>query len=296
MRNILLVSLALLLLFPGLTNWTSTHSVHGQEKTQPRVCPDIPGHTSATYRFRRQGEAIEIPIRGEGVAASVADCEPLSLDLQWSNGRNNGSNFSVTLLDGDDRPISRKSIVGFQNGMAQFPLSSFGVQPVRGASMGLISVPTTVTIQAVSPFAAPASLSYRVVRVPRVSKARTSEDGNTSAGAESENSGNEIVSIQRASRLIGASRLPVIQIQLRTNRPFPVQDIPLRLQIGNRIFVDELSGEYTGRRLTLSLTPEMYAELRDGEEIVAFFDSGNRPSEGNVWRFGTLKKPVMAQP
>ncbi|HKO97450.1 MAG TPA: hypothetical protein VJU86_10680 [Pyrinomonadaceae bacterium] len=296
MRNNLLVSLALFLLLLGSPDGTSTRNVHGQEKTEPRVCPDIPGHTSATHRFRRQGETIEIPIRGEGVPASVVDCEPVSLDLQWSNGRNNGSNFSVILLDGDNRPISRKSIVGFQNGLAQFPLSSFGTQAIRGASMGMISVPTTVTVQAVAPFAAPAGLSYRVVRVPRVSRARTNEEGNSSLGAESENSGNEIVSIRRTSRLIGSSSLPVIQIELRTNRPFPVRDVPLQLQIGGRIFVDELSGEYTGRKLTLSLTPEMYAALKDGDEILASFGDVKGSSPNDVWRFGTLKKPGIVQP
>jgi hypothetical protein len=44
------------------------------------------------------GETIEISLRGDGVPASVADCEPVALELHWSNGRNNGSNFNVTFL------------------------------------------------------------------------------------------------------------------------------------------------------------------------------------------------------
>jgi len=89
-------------------------------------------------------------------------------------------------------------------------------------------------------------------------------------------------------RLIGASRLPVVQIELKTSRPFPVKNLPLQLQIGKRVFVDELSGDYTGRKLTLSLTPELFTELKDGDEIVAFF---SKPfAEGDVWRFGKLNK------
>jgi hypothetical protein len=83
----------------------------------------------------------------------------------------------------------------------------------------------------------------------------------------------------------------VVQIELKTSRPFPVRDMPLQLQIGKRVFVDELSGDYTGRKLTLSLTPEMFAELKDGDEIVAFFKpdrSGSADQE--VWYFGKLEK------
>ena len=68
--------------------------------------------------------------------------------------------------------------------------------------------------------------------------------------------------------------------------------MPLQLQIGKKVFVDELSGDYTGRKLTLSLTPEMFAELKDGDEIVAFFTQPeqNRVVEGDVWHFGKLNK------
>ena len=100
------------------------------------------------------------------------------------------------------------------------------------------------------------------------------------------------MSIHNAVRLIGASRLPVVQIELKTSRPFPVRDVPLQLQIGKKIFLDELSGDYTGRKLTLSLTPEMFAELKDGDEIVAFFSKvdGNGFAEGDAWYFGKLIK------
>lgn len=293
MRKNLLVPLALCLLFLGPANSGRTRNIYGQEKTEPRVCPDIPGQTSGTHRFRYLGETIEISIRGDGVPASVADCEPVALELQWANGRNNGSNFTVTFLDGNNRPIYKKYFSGFMAGVIQYPLSSFD-QPMYGSSLAVISVPSAVTIQAGEPVAAPANLSYAVTRVARPSRAREKGEGGNAVSQEREKDGNEIVSIHNATRLIGASRVPLVQIELKTSRPFPVRDLPLRLQIGNKIFLDELSGDYTGRKLTLSLTPEMFAELKDGDEIMAFFGKANNKGspEGDVWLFGKLSKAI----
>jgi hypothetical protein len=295
MRKNLLVPLALSLLFLEPNSGT-TRKVYGQEKAEPRVCPDIPGQTSGTHRFRYLGEIIEIPLRGDGVPASVADCEPVALDLRWANGRNNGSNFTVTFLDGNKRPIYTKYFSGFMAGVVQYPLSSFD-QPMYGSSLAVVSVPSAVTIQAGEPVAAPATLSYTVTRVARPSRAQEKGEGGNGVSQEREKYGNEIVSIHSATRLIGASRLPLVQIELKTSRPFPVREVPLQLQIGNKTFLDELSGDYTGRRLTLSLTPDMFAELKDGEEIRAFFGkaSGNVSAEGDVCLFGKLNKKVNSK-
>ena len=115
------------------------------------------------------------------------------------------------------------------------------------------------------------------------------EDGRQASQGKQEN---EVVRIHNAVRLIGGSRLPVVQIELKTSRPFPVSDAPLQLQVGKRVFIDELSGDYTGRKLTLSLTPEMFAELADGDEIRAFFGKpeGQGSADRDVWNFGKLKK------
>src|SRR5687768_12137320 len=295
MRKNLLVPLALCLLFLGPADSGRTRNIYGQEKPEPHVCPDIPGVTSGTHKFRRMGETIEISIRGESVPASVADCEPVALDLNWANGRKNGSKFVVTFLEGT-RPVYGKGIFGFLTGAAQFPLSSFDARRGDG-SMRMVSVPTTVTIQAGSPFGAPASLYYRVVRVYRAPKAKGRGERETELGQESGKGGNEIVSIHGATRLIGASSLPLVQIVLRTNHPFPIRDAPLQLQIGNKIFIDELSGDHTGRKLTLSLTPEMFAELQDVDEVVALFGKANGAglSEQGVWLFGKLNKTVNSQ-
>jgi hypothetical protein len=290
MRKNLFVSLAVSLLFLG--------NAYGQEKAEGQVCADLPGQTSGTHRFRRVGETIEIPLRGDSVPASVVDCEPVELDLHWANSRSNGSNFNVTFLDGNNRPIYARQISAFLPGVLTLPLSSFEAQPMYGSSLAMISVPTTVTIQAVQPFGAPASLSYTVTRVARPSKHGDKQDEREKGEAaearigEESRDGNEILSIHNAVRLIGASRLPVVQVELKTSRPFPVSDVPLQLQIGKKVFIDELSGDYTGRKLTLSLTPEMFSELKDGDEIVVSFGKPDRNgfADRDVWHFGKLSK------
>ncbi|MEP6706784.1 MAG: hypothetical protein ABJC05_04665 [Pyrinomonadaceae bacterium] len=166
-------------------------SACAQDKAYGQVCADVPGQTSGTVKFRRLGETLEIPIRATNVTASGAkestgtteeqvsvgngtasdpDCEPVALELHWANGHNNGSNFNVTFLDNNNRLISAKQISAFMTGVLEFPLSSFGTQPVYGSSLSLVAIPATVTIQAVSPFAAPVNLSYRVTRVARASE------------------------------------------------------------------------------------------------------------------------------
>src|SRR6266516_4439202 len=252
MRKNVIAFLVLCLLFLG--------NAYAQDKADPKVCADVPGETSGTYKFRRLGETIEIPVRSANMTASEgkespriagepasvasgtasdADCEPVALELHWANGHNNGSNFNVSFRDNNNRLISAKQISAFMTGVLEFPLSSAEAQ--IGAQRG---------------------------------------------------QGNEIASIHNAVRLIGASRLPLVQIELKTSRPFPVRDVPLQLQIGKRVFIDELGGDYTGRRFTLSLTPEMFAELKDGDEIVAFFSKPDRigSADQEVWYFGKLVK------
>jgi len=272
---------------------------YGQEKLGLRACPDLPGVTSATHRFQRLGETIEFPIRGDSLPPGRENCEAIALSLHWSNGRNNGSIFNVIFLDDSDRPIFAKQISGFLSGVSEFPLASFELQRVSGSSLGVISVPTRITIQAVRPFAPPATVSYRVIRVPRASGQaaegnRNSVEPEKTASRKEAEGGNEIVSIHNAVRLIGATRLSLIQIELKTDRPFPASEVPLRLQIGKRVFSDELSGDYTGRKLTLSLTPQLFAELNEGDEIIAFFDKPHGDGE-HSWNFGKLRKTVSGK-
>ena len=107
--------------------------------------------------------------------------------------------------------------------------------------------------------------------------------------------GNVVVGIKNVARVIGGRRQPLVQMQLRTERPFPAREKALQLQVGKSLFLDELSGDHTGRNLTLTVTPEMFAELKDGASILAFYGKpdGSSSSGMNVWYFGTLNKSVI---
>ncbi len=107
--------------------------------------------------------------------------------------------------------------------------------------------------------------------------------------------GNEVVAIKNSARVIGGRRQPLVQMQLRTSRPFPARDSALHLQVGRRLFVDELAGDFTGRTLTLTLTPEMFAELSDGAAIMAYYGKpdGSGSAGNDVWYFGRLNKSVV---
>ncbi|MDQ2922346.1 MAG: hypothetical protein M3R52_12155 [Acidobacteriota bacterium] len=140
-------------------------------------CSESAPQTFTFHTFRRLGETIEIPI-------SMADCQPVALELHWANGRNNGSNFSVTFLDSDDRPVHSKQFTGFMTGSLEFPFPAFYSQ-LDGGARTIVSVPATISIQTVSPFAYPASLSYRVMRVP-LHPRQQSEVKNTGAPSQKE--------------------------------------------------------------------------------------------------------------
>lgn len=107
--------------------------------------------------------------------------------------------------------------------------------------------------------------------------------------------GNEIVAIHSAVRLVGATRQALVQIELQTTRMFPPRDTPLQLQIGRRFFLNELSGDPGGRKLTVTLTPEIYAELKEGAEIVAYYNKPDRSGFAgkDIWHFGRLRKSIQ---
>ncbi len=132
--------------------------------TQAQRCPDPVPQTSGSHSFRQQGESFEIPI-------SLADCQPVALELRWANGRNNGANLQVTFLDSAGQPIHRRSISAFVTGSVQFPFSTMENQRWERAGSVMMSItsvstiPQSVRIEAVWPFALPASISYRVTRV-----------------------------------------------------------------------------------------------------------------------------------
>lgn len=128
-------------------------------------------------------------------------------------------------------------------------------------------------------------------RVLKSSATTAYEASEGNAGDE----GNVVAGIKRAVRVIGGRRQSLVQVNLTTARPFPPKDSALRLQVGKRFFSDELSGDHTGRTLTLTLTPEMFEELKEGADIVAFFNRPDRSgyADSDIWWFGRLNKSLL---
>src|SRR6266496_6866825 len=107
--------------------------------------------------------------------------------------------------------------------------------------------------------------------------------------------GNSIVGIHSGLRIVGSVRQPLIQIEMRTDRPFPVRNAALELQIGKQFFLNELGGDSSGRGLTVSLSPKAFAELKDDAEVIAFFNSPDRSGAfaKEIWYFGRLNKSML---
>jgi hypothetical protein len=258
---------------------------------QAQSCSEAIAQSSGSHKFRRVGETIEIPIAPVHAEATTeaednstaTECYPIALELSWINGRNQGGIFRILFLDTNNQPIFGREISAFMVGNVEFPISGGGAGKAFGRTM--FSLPAKITIQTKEPFGAPANVRYSVVWVENARKTKTQEPAKDSTQVR--NTGNEVTRIRNVSRLIGSSRFPLVQIELKAAQPFPVGEKPLQLRIGNREFLNELSGDHTGRVLTLSLTPVMFAELDDGAEIVAFFD------ERETWSFGKLQKNTL---
>jgi hypothetical protein len=109
-----------------------------------------------------------------------------------------------------------------------------------------------------------------------------------------EEKGNRIIGITSGVRIIGSQRQPVIQIEMKTSRAFQVRNAVLQLQIGRQFFAPS-GGDWTGHTLTLSLSPEAFAQLKDGSEVVAFYNIPDRSGAGgrDTWYFGRLNKNML---
>jgi hypothetical protein len=103
--------------------------------------------------------------------------------------------------------------------------------------------------------------------------------------------GNSIVGIHSLLRIAGSVRRPMIQIEMRTNRPFIARNALLQAQIGKQIFMAGGAGRAAG----VFLTPEQFAQLKDGAEVIAFYNSPDRSGAlaKEIWYFGRLNKRML---
>jgi len=97
--------------------------------------------------------------------------------------------------------------------------------------------------------------------------------------------------IRSALRIFGSIRKPLITIEFRTNRVFLIANDTYIVQIGKRFFQADASRQIA----SLSLTPEQFAQLKDGD-LLAVSYGDFVPSHGGgagVWEFGKLDKSKL---
>lgn len=93
--------------------------------------------------------------------------------------------------------------------------------------------------------------------------------------------------LRSALRIIGSVRQPLVEIDFRTNRGFPILNAAYGVQIGKRFFPANASD----RTVRLSLTTKEFAELSDGERIAVSTGWVNYSALGTgAWYFGRLDK------
>jgi len=103
--------------------------------------------------------------------------------------------------------------------------------------------------------------------------------------------GNAIVGIHSLVRIAGSVRRRMIEIEMRTNRAFPIRNAELQVQIGRESFMAGGAGSTAG----VFLTPEQFARLKDGAEVIAFYNSPDRSGAlaKEIWYFGRLNKRML---
>src|SRR4030095_16454678 len=213
-------------------------------------------HRATPGKALVEGESRSVPESGESfryLLEEVALDEPRELDL--NGGREVvKSVFRLTLMGG--QVLSKDRLIWLDDA----PLPAFSLRDSR-------AIATLIYDRSVLRDGAQISVSnLDGSRMFSLAERLNLPESKRATVAHSSEEGNEITGIHSAVRLVGATRQSLVQIELRTNRMFPPRDVPLQLLIGKQNFLNELSGNANGRSLTLTLTPENYAALKEGAE------------------------------
>lgn len=241
-----------------------------------RVLKDTPSYTLAEVPLSKPRE---VELRGRKTAVSKA----FRLTIKPGQAADSPGGVDLIWINDVALPAFRNLAAGgTEVGAVIFDEAVMK----NGAELALSNLEATKVTVLHERLAFQSSSQDSKTRTATVKDAQVTEQGD---------SGNVVAGITNAVRLIGGRRQPLVQIKLRTTRPFPPKNNALRLQVGRRFFLDELSGDHTGRSLTLTLTPEMFAELKEGADIVAFFNRPDRSgyADADVWFFGRLNKDLL---
>ncbi len=124
--------------------------------------------------------------------------------------------------------------------------------------------------------------------------------GDAKKGGRDENNKIRIRSILRVTK---SSRQPRIEIELYSDRSFPVLNAAVVLLIGEQVFHGGGYGDTKEHVLIFTLTPEEFAKTKTGEKVTVAYEGidldkvRDEDWEENlrVWRFGKLDKSKIDQ-
>lgn len=108
----------------------------------------------------------------------------------------------------------------------------------------------------------------------------------------------ERMRIRRAWRVTKSTRRPLVEMEFYSDRGFPALNAAVLLLVGEQYFHGGGYGDYEGHVLVFKLTPEEFAKLRSGDEVIVTYQGVDLRRESDcgcaetcrVWRFGRLNK------
>lgn len=84
---------------------------------------------------------------------------------------------------------------------------------------------------------------------------------------------------------------PAVDVEVRSDREFPVRNEVTVLRIGERdFFLSRYPNNGDTHSLIFTLTPEEFAATRDGDTVVVQYGLGDQPDR---WDFGVLDKSLI---
>ncbi len=111
--------------------------------------------------------------------------------------------------------------------------------------------------------------------------------------------------IRSVLRVTKSSRQPLIEVEVYSDRAFPVLNAAVVLLVGEHVFQGAGYRE-KGHVLIFTLTPEEFSKTKTGDEVIVTFqgadpkkvreeDSGEDKGQRWVWKFGKLDKSKIDQ-
>ena len=122
--------------------------------------------------------------------------------------------------------------------------------------------------------------------------------GDAKKGGRDENNRMRIRSVLRVTK---TTRQPVIEIEVYSDRSFPVLNAAVVLLVGDQVFHGGGYGDTKGHVLVFTLTPKEFAKIKTGDEVIVTYqgadpkkvrdeDSDEDKGQRWVWKFGKLDK------